>query len=310
MTISSKILVKKINIAQDQVGQRIDNFLRKQLPGVPNSLIYKIIRGGQVRVNSGRVKPLYRLKLDDIVRVPPVSIDKKPEKISTQLIKDIKKSIIFENNDFIVLDKPAGIAVHSGSKINYDLISSLRTVKNYSNISLVHRLDKNTSGCLILSKNYHTSSDLGKIFKDNQVAKEYIALLGGDLKSSNFEVNDAISKEKINGLKSMVLSKDGKEAKSMFKINRQFHNSCLVNIIISTGRTHQIRVHSASIDHPVCGDVKYGDSKLNKDLKTFGLKRMFLHSHKISFFYKKLYNFKSELSADLTDVLNNLEYNN
>ena len=139
MSNFNKISVKKITINPDQEGQRIDNFLRKLLPGVPNSLIYKIIRGGQVRVNSGRIKPLYRLKPKDIVRIPPVSIDCAPEIISSNLIKNIKSNILFENSDFFVINKPPGIAVHSGTKIKHDIISSLKSLNKYKNIALVHK---------------------------------------------------------------------------------------------------------------------------------------------------------------------------
>jgi Pseudouridylate synthases, 23S RNA-specific len=170
---SNKITVKKVNIGQDQEGQRIDNYLRKVLPGVPNSLIYKIIRDGQVRINSGRVKPLYKLKRNDIIRIPPVSIDLKPQSVSRFLLKDLKKIILYENDDFIVINKPPGIAVHSGSKIKNDIISSIKSLDKYQSVSLVHRLDMNTSGCLILAKNYLVASDLGKIFQSGNVEKNY-----------------------------------------------------------------------------------------------------------------------------------------
>ena len=160
MSISNKITVRKVTIGHDHEGQRVDNYLRKILPGIPNSLIYKIIRDGQVRINGGRVKPLYKLKNNDIVRIPPVSVDLKPQSISRSLMKDFKKIILYENEDFMVIDKPAGIAVHSGSKIKNDIMSTLKTIDKYKTLSLVHRLDQNTSGCLILAKNYHETFNL------------------------------------------------------------------------------------------------------------------------------------------------------
>ena len=169
MSNSNKITVKKVNIGRDQEGQRVDNYLRKALPGVPNSLIYKIIRDGQVRINSRRVKPLYRLKADDIIRIPPVSVDLKSQSVSRFLLKDLKKIILHENDDFMIINKPAGIAVHSGSKVKNDIISSIKSLDKYKTVSLVHRLDLNTSGCLILAKNYHAASNLGKIFQSVKV---------------------------------------------------------------------------------------------------------------------------------------------
>ena len=308
MSNFNKISVKKITINPDQEGQRVDNFLRKLLPGVPNSLIYKIIRDGQVRVNSGRIKPLYRLKPKDIVRIPPVSIDCAPEIISSNLIKNIRSNILFENSDFFVINKPPGIAVHSGTKIKHDIISSLKSLNKYKNIALVHRLDKNTSGCLIISKNYHTASTLGKIFKENNVNKQYIALLSGQLKSKNIAINQPLLRERQNYKNSITISKEGKPSSSVLTLKHQFKSSCLVDINIMTGRTHQIRVHSSSIGNPVCGDTKYGDVKINKQLRLFGLKRMFLHAQKISFFYKKNYIFEAKLPEDLSNVVKNLKY--
>ncbi len=307
MSNSNKISVKKITIPSGQEGQRLDNYLRKLLPGVPNSLIYKIIRDGQVRVNSGRVRPLYRLKTDDIVRIPPVSIDSKPEFISRALIKDLKKIVLYEDEDFMVVNKPAGIAVHSGTNIKNDIISSLRTMEKYKNLSLVHRLDKNTSGCLILAKNYHTASKLGKTFQSSNIEKHYLSLLAGTLKGDKIAIDQPIMKNRNNHENSVSISDKGKAALSYITLLKQFKECCLVDINIKTGRMHQIRVHAASIDQPVCGDTKYGHVETNKLLRNHGLKRMFLHSKKISFYFKQQHDIEAPTPEDLSLVIANLK---
>ena len=307
MSISNKITVRKVTIGHDQEGQRVDNYLRKILPGIPNSLIYKIIRDGQVRINGGRVKPLYKLKNNDIVRIPPVSVDLKPQSISRSLMKDFKKIILYENEDFMVIDKPAGIAVHSGSKIKNDIMSTLKTIDKYKTLSLVHRLDQNTSGCLILAKNYHAASDIGKLFQSGEVKKNYLSLLSGALSGDRVAVDHSLARNRGNRVNSVSISKGGKEALSFITLIKQFKECCLVDIKIETGRMHQIRVHTSSIEQPVCGDTKYGDISINKKMRVYGLKRMFLHSKKLSFFYKGQHNIEAPTPEDLTLVIDNLK---
>ena len=307
MSNSNKITVRKVTIGKDQEGQRVDNYLRKMLPGVPNSLIYKIIRDGQVRVNSGRIKPLYKLKNRDIVRIPPVSIDLKPQSLSKSLIKNIKKIILYENDDFMVIDKPAGIAVHSGSKIKNDIMSSLRSIEKYKSLSLVHRLDQNTSGCLILAKNYQSASGLGKIFQSGMVEKNYLSLLSGSLSGDKVAVEQPIIRNKDNRSNSVSISKDGKDAFSYITLIKQYKECCLVDIKIETGRMHQIRVHASSINQPVCGDTKYGDVGVNKRMRDYGLGRMFLHAKKISFFYNGKHTIESPTPEDLSLVIDKLK---
>ena len=307
MSDSNQLKVRKIVISADQEGQRVDNYLRKILTGVPNSLIYKIIRDGQVRVNSGRIKPLYRLKVKDIVRIPPVSVDLTSKSISNFLIKGLKKIILYENDDFMIINKPPGIAVHSGSKIEHDIMSSLKSVNKYKNLSLVHRLDKNTSGCLILAKNYLTASALGKIFMAGKVEKNYISLLSGTLTGDRIAIEHSLQRNRGKKLNSVSVSDDGKEALSYISLLRQYRECCLVNIKIETGRMHQIRVHALSIGQPVCGDTKYGDKEVNKRMREYGLKRMFLHAKNISFFYKRKHIIEAPQPDDLTLVIENLK---
>ena len=307
MTNSNKIQVRKITIPPEQEGQRVDNYLRKLLTGVPNSLIYKVIRDGQVRVNSSRVKPLYRLKKNDILRVPPISVDLQSHAVSKFLVKDIRKNILYENDDFMVINKPPGIAVHSGTKIKHDLMSSLRSIEKYKSLSLVHRLDQNTSGCLIMAKHYQAASELGKIFQKGLVEKHYISLLSGTLRGDKIAIDHSLQRNRKEGEPSVEISSSGKEALSFISLIKQFKSCCLVNIQIETGRMHQIRVHAQSLGQPVCGDTKYGDVAINQELRKKGLKRMFLHSKKIIFFYKKKHIIEASTPEDLSIVIDNLK---
>ncbi len=301
--------VKKLSISTDQSGQRLDNFLRKSLKSIPKSLLYKIIRDGQVRVNMKRTQPSYRIQCDDIIRIPPL-IDKTRASTQQTHVKElIEKNIIFEDKDLLVLNKPSGIAVHSGTKIKTNIISLLRDMPTYKDITLVHRIDKYTSGCLILAKNYKTASSVGNLFTTKAVSKKYIALLAGRIKKKEFYVTKSLKKEKILGIKKMTVSENGKEAITEYKVQKTFNRSTLVEVIIKTGRTHQIRAHSAEIGYPICGDMKYGDKNINKDFKKIGLHRIFLHSSEISFFYKKQYNFTAKTPFDLTNILDTINKN-
>ena len=307
MINTEKIKVKKIHVPSENEGQRVDNYLRKLLTGVPKSLIYKVIRDGQVRVNSKRVKPSYKLVANDVVRIPPISINEKPEAVSYNLIKSIKKAILFENDDLLIIDKPAGISVHSGSKIKNDIISSLKSIEKYKNLSLVNRLDQNTSGCLIMSKNYRAASSLGKQFQTNNVEKHYTALIYGSLKGDKIIIDNPLIRNRDNYNPSVKVSSKGKSALSSISLKKQFKNCCLVDIKIDTGRMHQIRVHAASINQPVCGDTKYGDIEVNKKFREYGLKRMFLHSKSVSFYYKKEHKVEAPLPNDLSMVIDKLK---
>ncbi len=307
MSNSNKISVRKIKILSDQQGQRLDNYLRKLLTGVPNSLIYKIIRDGQVRVNSSRVKPLYRLQQNDLLRIPPVSVDLKQKSVSRFLVKDLKKFILVENDDLIIINKPPGISVHSGTNIKNDIISTLKTLEEYKSVTLVHRLDKNTSGCLILAKHYRAASDLGKIFQSGNVEKNYLSLLSGELSGDKIAVDHLLIRNKLNKAPSVSVSSSGKHALSYITLLKQFKQCCLVDIKIETGRMHQIRVHALSISQPVCGDTKYGNIEINEEMRKKGLKRIFLHAKKLSFFYKKQYIVESPTPEDLSLVIDNLK---
>jgi 23S rRNA pseudouridine955/2504/2580 synthase len=213
--------------------------------------------------------------------------------------------IHFENEDFMIIDKPYGIAVHGGTNQDVDFLSSLKESKGNKNLSLVHRLDKNTSGCMLISKNYQTASFLGKELMDRSVQKKYYALLLGTLSKDIIEIESKIDKDNKNH-QMTIDSSEGKEAYTKIKLIKQYKTYCLVDVEIETGRTHQIRLHTSSIGHPIAGDNKYNENSKQLNLN-LGLKRLFLHSYYLSFFYNKKYEFIIDLPSDLKEVISNLE---
>lgn len=301
--------MEKTNILQvnkELCGQRLDNFLIKRLKGLPKSLIYKLIRSGQVRVNKKRSKVSYRIADNDLIRIPPYLIH--DQLISQKIMSNSSDYIHFENEDFIIIDKPYGIAVHGGTNQEVDFLSSLKNSLGNINLSLVHRLDKNTSGCMLVSKNYQSASFLGKELMNRNIQKKYYALLLGRMSKSIVEIESKI--EKDNKSQKMTINfEDGREAYTKINLLKQYKTHCLVDIEIETGRTHQIRLHTASIGHPVAGDNKYNKDNKQSDLD-IGLKRLFLHSYYLSFYYNKKYEFILDLPSELKEVLSMLEEEN
>tara|TARA_B100000035_G_scaffold89089_2_gene75017 strand:- start:11316 stop:12224 length:909 start_codon:yes stop_codon:yes gene_type:complete len=298
---------KKSNIykiTEESSGQRLDNFLIKHLKNSPKSLIYKLVRSGQVRVNSGRKPVSYRIIKDDLIRIPPYLII--DEKISQKILKEPSSFIEYENEKFILINKPSGIAVHSGTNQKFDFLSSLRSVYQEKELSLVHRLDKQTSGCLLVSKSYKAASYLGKNFSERNVTKKYYALLLGNLEKDVIEVESKITKDTLR--KKMAVDNGlGKYAYTKIKLIKKFNAYSFVEIEIETGRTHQIRLHTASIGHPIAGDAKYNNKDYREMNKKINLKRLFLHAFYISFFYDEKYEFILDLPIELKEVLSTLE---
>ena len=303
-------MMKKSNIFeinQELSGQRLDNFLIKKLKGLPKSLIYKLVRSGQVRVNKKRSKVSYRISDNDLVRIPPHLIQENV--IADKILLNTSDYIHYENENFILIDKPYGISVHSGTSQEVDFLSSLRKAQNNYDLSLVHRLDKNTSGCLLVSKNYQVASSLGKELMNKNIKKKYYALLMGVLDKEVIEIESKIEKD-VKHQKMILNEQDGREAYTKITLLQKYKSFSFVEIEIETGRTHQIRVHTSSIGHPVVGDSKYGilNSKIiNKELN---LKRLFLHAYYLSFYYDKKYEFILDLPDDLKEVLSTVEKNN
>ena len=266
--------VKKLIINNDNSGRRLDNYLISTYSSVPKSKIYNIIRKGEVRVNSSRVKPNYKIKTDDIIRIPPnLNIDQPLTKtIGIDLIKKHAGNILFENDNYIVLNKNSGIAVHGGSKNIIGLIDLIRE-KYGKNIDLCHRIDKNTTGCLVFGKNKKAVKFFNNLLIDNSVKKTYQAVLKGKLKK-NIVINKPIYKN---------ITTKSKNSISKFKIIEHLNNATLVEVEIYTGRSHQIRIHSALINHPIIFDNRYGDKDFNKSFDKNIRKNIALHSKSISF---------------------------
>ena len=266
--------VKKLIINKDNEGRRLDNFLLSIYKDIPKTKIYKIIRKGEVRVNSSRAKPHYKLIFEDIIRVPPNLISDEPNRkfINDKDLDFHLSNIIYNDSNYLILNKQHGISVHGGTNNNIGLIDLVRK-KFGEHIDLCHRLDKNTTGCLVFGKNKKAVKHFNKTLSNNDVTKTYTAILKGKLKE-NISINKPIYKDDPKKLKSSI---------SNIKVIQHFKNSTLTEIEISTGRTHQIRIHTSSINHPILFDDRYGDYSFNKSFKTKSIKNIALHSTSIAF---------------------------
>lgn len=289
MTTSTKNTqsgVQMLEISSDLAGQRLDNFLMARLKGVPRSLVYRIVRKGEVRVNKGRIKPDYRLKAGDLVRVPPVRVS---ETDTTQpakgLQRRIEEAIIFEDKSLLVINKPSGIAVHGGSGVSHGVIEALRAQRPDAHfLELVHRLDRDTSGCLLIAKKRSALRNLHEQLRLHQMDKVYQALVKGNWGSKQRVIDAPLRKNILKSGERMVkVTADGKPAKSIFSPMQCSDIASLVKVKLETGRTHQIRVHAAHAGHPIAGDEKYGDDDFNQRMKKSGLKRLFLHAWSLTF---------------------------
>lgn len=290
---------RTIQIDAGHTGQRIDNYLLSQLKGVSRSHIYKLLRSGQVRVNSGRKKPHYKLQCGDSVRIPPVrTANRENPAIPASVIEKLESSILFENEDLLVLNKPSGMAVHGGSGIAFGIIEAMKMSRSGLNpsvedsgqfLELVHRLDRDTSGCLLLAKNRATLNQLHDLLRDEShsrtsLGKHYLALVAGRWQG-NTRIDKPLAKIKRGGENMVEIASDdsnkSKAAVSHFEPQQLFEQATLMKVRIETGRTHQIRVHAAAQNHPVAGDEKYGDTEFNRSMKQIGLRRLFLHATRL-----------------------------
>lgn len=309
--------VRLVRIPDDRDGQRLDNFLLGQLKGAPRSIIYKIVRSGQVRVNGGRAKPDTKIKAGDEVRIPPVRLaeEGEPKVAPKGLLDRLAASIVFEDKAILALNKPAGIAAHGGSGVSFGVIEGLRALRPGEPIELVHRLDRDTSGVIVLAKKRAALLELQALMRggedDEGPGKRYLALLIGRVPDGTITVDAPLRKSVMQGGERMVrVDPEGKASVSHVKVleRRGGHSFC--EIRIETGRTHQIRVHAAHIGHPVAGDPKYGDREANKRLAAqVGLKRMFLHAASMEFALdagRTPYLVTAPLSEELREVLDRL----
>lgn len=280
--------VRFVDIDPERAGQRIDNFLITALKGVPKSRVYRMLRKGEVRVNKGRVKATYRLVAGDSVRIPPVRVAEAGDKVlpSDRVLQRIESSILLEEKGFLVLNKPSGIAVHGGSGISFGVIEALRALRPEAPfLELVHRLDRDTSGCLVIAKRRSVLRELHRLLREDGMQKHYLALIKGSWQGGERRVTAALRKNTLRSGERVVVVDpiEGKQALSLFRPVTRYRNATLVDVTLKTGRTHQIRVHAQSIGQPIAGDDKYGDDAFSGILRKQGLKRLFLHAHSLAF---------------------------
>ncbi|GIZ13400.1 23S rRNA pseudouridine(955/2504/2580) synthase RluC [Pseudomonas sp. NCCP-436] len=278
--------VQLLEVAPEFAGQRIDNFLRTQLKGVPKTLIYRILRKGEVRVNKGRIKPEYKLRAGDIVRVPPLRLAERnePEPLAQGLLERLEAAIVYEDKALIVLNKPAGIAVHGGSGLNYGVIEAFRQLRpDAKDLELVHRLDRDTSGLLMIAKKRSMLRHLHEQLRGDGVDKRYMALVRGHWATTKKQVSAPLQKSNLRSGERMVeVDAEGKDALTLFRVLRRFGDfATLVEARPVTGRTHQIRVHAKHAGHSIAGDPKYGDDDFTREIRELGGKRLFLHAYQL-----------------------------
>ncbi len=288
MGLSGTAQVQVVEIDESSVGQRLDNFLLRELKGAPRPLIYRIVRTGEVRVNKKRAKPAQRLCSGDQVRIPPVRIDQaEPGKPGTGLQHRLARSILFEDNDLLIMDKPSGLAVHGGSGLSLGLIECLRYMKlGGRRIELVHRLDRETSGCLVLAKNRTALVCMHDALRSGQVEKKYSALVHGRWPKRLKTVDVPLKKNALaSGERIVRVQTAGKQALTHFSVVQDYGTATLLEVALGTGRTHQIRVHAQFVDHPILGDEKYGSRQSEAQTESLGLKRLFLHASELVFLH-------------------------
>lgn len=280
--------VQLLEVSAGLEGQRIDNFLLARLKGVPKTMIYRILRKGEVRVNKGRIKPDYRIKEGDIVRVPPMRMTQadEPAPLAKGLLERLEAAIVHEDKGLIVLNKPAGIAVHGGSGLTYGVIEAFRQMRPHcKEIELVHRLDRDTSGLLMIAKKRSMLRHLHEALRGDGVDKRYMALVRGRWPASRKQIDAPLQKSNVRSGERMVeVNQEGKEALTLFKVIRRFGEfATMLEASPITGRTHQIRVHALYAGHAIAGDTKYGDEGFSKEIREMGGKRLFLHASDLKF---------------------------
>jgi 23S rRNA pseudouridine955/2504/2580 synthase len=293
-----------LEVGEESASQRIDNFLLRHLKGVPKSHVYRVLRSGEVRVNSGRVKPEYRLQVGDKVRIPPVRVsEKKPV-----ALRPLALPIAYEDSSLIVIDKPSGVAVHGGSGVSYGVIESLRAERPREKfLELVHRLDRDTSGLLMIAKKRSALVELHRMLREGEVDKRYLAVVKGAWEGEAREIRASLHKYVTGqGERRVAVHEAGKAAVTRVKPLKSHAGFSLLELRLLTGRTHQIRVHLTHVGHPILGDDKYGDFELNRALAKDGVKRLFLHASSLSFSHpleKEKLNFKSKLPDEMKRFL-------
>lgn len=301
-------------VEADYQEQRIDNYLLAQLKGVPKSLVYRILRKGEVRVNKKRVKPEYKLKAGDVIRIPPVRVAEDNPLPSANLdqVQALKHHILYEDSILLVINKPAGLAVHGGSGLQFGLIESLRALRpEAKHLELVHRLDRDTSGCLLIAKRRSALRSLHEQLRDKTMDKFYLALVRGQWQSHVRKITAPLLKNTLkSGERIVRVDSAGKPSETKFRIVQKYAQATLVEASPVTGRTHQIRVHTLHAGHPIAGDPKYGDGEFDQSMRELGLERLFLHAHRVSFKHPQTglpVTVEAPMDEDLQQVLKRLQ---
>ncbi len=312
VAVAAPNAVRILPIDAERAGQRIDNFLFGQLKGVPKSHVYRLLRSGQVRINGKRAKPESRLADGDQVRIPPVRVaePRDPGIAPDGMLSRVDGWVIFEDRGFLVINKPSGVATHGGSGISFGAIELLRQWRPDESMELVHRLDRDTSGVLVLARKRSALTGLQALIREGQTDKRYLALLSGVVKRERIDVNAPLAKNVMQGGERMVrVDPEGKPSRSVFRVLEKFADATLCEVELDTGRTHQIRVHAAHIGHPLLGDDKYGIPEANRLARQQGLKRLFLHAAQFSFTLPgnpDAYVFHAPLAPELVAYLDTL----
>lgn len=287
-----KLNVTFVTISEENATQRIDNFLLTYLKGVPKSMIYRILRKGEVRVNKKRIKPEYKLNIGDEVRIPPIRVaEKATPEISTKLNKvaELEKAIIYEDEMILAINKPSGIAVHGGSGLSFGVIEGLRALRPEAKfLELVHRIDRETSGVLLIAKKRSALKALHEQLHLKQMQKNYLALVKGNWSSECKVIQAPLLKNVLkSGERVVKVDKEGKPSETRFKVEERFEFATLIKASPVTGRTHQIRIHTQYANHPIAFDDRYGDRQFDALLSHATLNRLFLHAASVKFIHPK-----------------------
>lgn len=274
-----------VTVDREFAGQRIDNFLLRLLKGIPRSHVYRLLRKGEVRVNKGRIKAEYRLEQDDLVRIPPVRIGQGKEGPAPArgLMDRLQKAILYEDEGLLVINKPSGIAVHGGSGLSHGVIEAMREMRpRDKGLELIHRLDRDTSGCLMLARKRSTLRLFHALLRENRISKRYLALVAGQPQRDHFKVEQPLRKNTLrSGERVVRVDPDGKSALTFFHVLERLGRGCLLEADLRTGRTHQIRVHLQSSGLPIVGDTKYGEPQGTELARQLGCRRLGLHAAKL-----------------------------
>jgi 23S rRNA pseudouridine955/2504/2580 synthase len=305
--------VQQVEAGERGEGQRLDNFLVRLLDGVPKTHIFRVIRKGEVRVNGKRAKPETRLLASDIVRVPPIRTGAAapPRRAPGAMVDSVIGGIVYEDGRLLVINKPAGVAVHGGSGVSFGVIEALRAARPDETLELAHRLDRDTSGLLLVSRKPAVLRTLHALLREGQIEKKYLALVKGKWELGKKRIDIPLRTDiRVGGERTVQAHASGKEAVSVFSPVQFFgKRATLVEVLLETGRTHQIRVHATHAGYPLAGDGKYGDADFNETMENTGLKRMFLHAHQLSFTWPDTgveFSVSAPLPADLAAVIDAL----